>query len=62
MKLYRVKVIPGGRPLKFREAGGKVYTNLKYAQSQLNYLRKSGVNAVLLETPDFEWIESNESV
>lgn len=55
MRLYRVKVIKGGRSLTYREPGGKTYTQYNHAINQLVHLRRSGVNAILLQTPEFEW-------
>lgn len=47
---FYIKVLPGGRPLKFREKGGGVYTQYQHAQKQLDRLRRSGVRCELYRT------------
>lgn len=47
--MYRIKVLPGGRKLGYREKGGAKYTNYKAAMGQLIRLRRSGVKCDLYE-------------
>lgn len=60
-KLYYVKVLPGGTPLKFRQRGGGVYVDEKYANSQFKSLRAHG-SIVELMVAEVEWtvVESSE--
>jgi hypothetical protein len=60
MKVYRVQVIKGGRDLKYRETGSKTYSRREHAIKHLYWLRSTGVNAKLLESPEFEWIETDD--
>jgi hypothetical protein len=47
--MYAVRVIPGGRPLLYREMGGKKFTRKNAAVDHLNTLRKKGVRCELYE-------------
>lgn len=60
-KLYYVKILPGGTPLKFRQKGGGTYTDEKYAKSHYESLKAHGSKVELLVT-EVNWtvIESSE--
>lgn len=60
-KLYYVKILPGGTPLKYRQKGGGTYTDEKYAKSQYNSLKAYGSKVELL-VAEVNWtvVESSE--
>lgn len=60
-KLYYVKILPGGTPLKYRQRGGGTYTEEKHARSHYNSLKAYGSKVQLL-VADVEWsvVESSE--
>lgn len=62
-KLYYVKIVPGGTPLKFRQKGGGTYTNEMYAKGQYEYLKAHGSKVELL-VAEVEWsvVESSYNV
>jgi hypothetical protein len=47
--MYQVRVVPGGRPLGYREMGGKKFTKRNAAEQHLAILRAKGVRAELYE-------------
>ncbi len=47
-KVWYVKILPGGKPLKYREKGGGLYAQERYAVSQYDYLKNRGSNVELL--------------
>lgn len=53
-KLFYVRILPGGTPLKYRQKGGGTYTDEKYARSQYESLKAHGSNVELLET-EINW-------
>jgi hypothetical protein len=57
MRLYRVVIERGGRPLKYREKGGGVFSSARTARDRAQWLVNTGVNAVVLESQDIEWHE-----
>lgn len=57
MRLYLVKVEPGGKPLKFRQVGGGVFSNLDHAKSRLTGLLRYGSHAKLYQSQEIEWEE-----
>lgn len=48
-KIYRVRIIPGGTPLAFRQAGGGIFANYYHALNRHNRLKSQGTNAVFEE-------------
>lgn len=60
-KLYYVKILPGGTPLKYRQKGGGTYAEEKYAKSQYRSLEIHGSNVELLVT-ETNWtvVESSQ--
>jgi hypothetical protein len=55
-QLYYVEVIPGGKPLGYREPGGKTYATKPHAVTQRDRLIAAGHNAKLFVTVA-EWQE-----
>lgn len=43
-KLYYVKIVPGGKPLKFRQKGSGTYTDEEAALAQYHVLKGHGCN------------------
>ncbi|QNN99234.1 hypothetical protein SEA_FAUST_155 [Streptomyces phage Faust] len=54
-KMFYVKILPGGTPLKYRQKGGGTYTDEKYAKSQYATLKAHGSNVELLEA-EVNWV------
>lgn len=52
--LYRVEVVQGGRPLRFREKGGGTFASWMYALGRYETLHNSGVHVRLLEA-ELNW-------
>lgn len=56
---FYIKIIPGGRTLKYREKGGGVYTQYQHARTQIDRLRASGVRCELYRTTnDWQLVDS----
>lgn len=49
-KLYYVEILPGGKPLEYRQKGGGTYANLNHANNAYEALRRYGSNVRLYET------------
>lgn len=59
--LIYVEVVPGGKPLGFRQQGGGVFNSLRTAQYRIDNLTRSGVHFKVWTTMcDWEEVDSDE--
>ena len=49
-KIYRVRILPGGKPLGFREQGGGIYSDFNHALKSYDRLLARGSKVVFEQT------------
>lgn len=54
-QLFWVEILPGGKPLKFRQLGGGKFSSLRAAQSRASDLNFTGVKTQIYETQEIKW-------
>lgn len=55
-QLFWVEILPGGKPLKFRQPGGGKFSSLKAAQARAESLAWGGVLTQIYETQEIKWV------
>jgi hypothetical protein len=59
-KLYRLHIVPGGTPLKYRQPGGGTFSSLKDMQFRREQLDRQGTIYEIYET-DTDWKQIDQS-